>query len=211
MKCLSRLLIVLFIGAAFLLPSWGGAELSARAAGETEDHDASTKMFADLMKYATPGAHHEHLNPLAGQWNYTARFRNFEEAPWVASEGSGSLEWALDGRFLVQKVNTPATEAFPMDFEGFGLIGHDNFADEYWTVWTDNFFTGLMNFRGKCDESGKVITFQGEYRHPMWQGAPMKERWVIKIINNDEWVFEMHRATDEGTFLHGEIAYTRKP
>jgi len=210
MKSLSRLMIILLIAATLVLSIWAGKNVTAQAAGESDKPDDPGKMFADMIKYATPGEHHDHLKPLAGNWNYTTRFRNVEQAPWDESKGEGTLEWALGGRFLVQKVKSPATEAFPMDFEGFGLIGYDNFAGEYWTIWTDNFSTGVMHFRGTCDESGKVITMTGEYDHPMWQGATMKERWVIKVINNDKWIFEMYRDAGDDEFKHGEITYTRK-
>jgi len=177
--------------------------------GEPGD-DPMAAMMAEMMKYATPGEHHAYLKPLAGKWKLSSKFRQVPDAPWDESGGESTIEWILGGRFLTSKVLSPATEAFPVDFEGFGLLGYDNLAKEYLSIWTDNFMTGVMHFKGSCDESGKVITLAGEFHHPAKGGALAKERWVYRIINNDKFVFEMWQPGEDGKeFMHGEITYTR--
>ena len=172
--------------------------------------DPMAAAMAKMMKYATPGDHHRNLQPLAGRWRLASKFRQVPDAPWNESAGESSIEWILGGRFLNQRVVSPATEAFPMDFEGFGLLGYDNLAKRYLAIWTDNFFTGVMHFHGSCDASGKVITLAGEYNHPMKDGALSRERWVYRIINENKFVFEMWQPDEDGKeFLHGEITYTR--
>ena len=66
-----------------------------------------------------------------------------------------------------------------MDFEGFALLGYDNLAKEYLSIWADSFMTGVMHFKGSCDASGKVITLAGEFNHPGKGGALARERWVF--------------------------------
>ena len=94
-------------------------------------------LMATMMKYATPGEHHAHLKPLAGKWKFASKFRQVPDAPWNESGGESTTEWILGGRFLTQRVKSPATEAFPMDFEGFALLGYDNLAKEYLSIWAD--------------------------------------------------------------------------
>ncbi len=172
--------------------------------------DEMAAMMAEMIKYGTPGEHHANLKPLAGKWKMSSKFRQVPEAPWNESGGESTIEWILGGRFLNQRVLSPATDAFPMDFEGFGLLGYDNFAKEYLAIWTDNFSTGLMHFKGSCNTSGKVITFAGEYNHPAKGGALTKERWVYRIINENKFVFEMWQPDKNGKeFMHGEITYNR--
>lgn len=178
------------------------------ASGEKGDHMAA--MMAEMMKFANPGEHHEHLKPLAGTWTLSTKFRMGADAPWDISGGESVIEWILGGRFLQQKVKSPPSEAFPMPFEGFGLLGYDIFAKKYINVWMDTFSTGMMMVKGSCDASGKVITLEGEFANPMKDGAMTKSRWVYKIINNNKFIFEMWEPDDAGKeYLHGEITYTR--
>jgi len=172
--------------------------------------DEMAAMMAELMKYGTPGEHHQHLQPLAGTWKCASKFRQVPDAPWNESASDATFEWILGGRFLQQKVKSPATEAFPMDFEGMGLLGYDNLGKKYLSIWMDNMMTGAMIYQGSCDDSGKVITLSGEYQNPMKGGAMTSGRWVYKIINPNKFVFEMWEPDESGKdFMHGEITYTR--
>ena len=163
-----------------------------------------------MMKYAPPGVHHEHIKPLAGRWSMVTKFRQHPEADWNASTGESTIEWMLGGRFLRQEVKSPPSEYMPVPFEGFGLLGYDNFAKKYIAVWLDNFGTGLVTHDGSCDASGKVITLTGHYVDPTKNGAKIDSRSVYKIVNNDKFVFEMWNPDENGKmFLHGEITYTR--
>ncbi len=172
--------------------------------------DQMEAMMAEFMKFATPGEHHDHLKPLAGKWNFSSKFRMSPDAPWSESGGKSESAWILGGRFLQSKVKSPPSEAMPFPFEGFGLLGYDNIAKKYISVWTDCFLTGVMVFTGSCDASGKVITFAGEFANPMKGGAMSKERWVYKIINDNKFIFEMWSPGEDGKeFQHGEITYTR--
>lgn len=175
-----------------------------------EGDDEMAAMMAEIMKYATPGEHHEHLKPLAGRWELATKFRMDADAPWDEGTGESVIEWILGGRFLQQKVMSPPTEEMPMPFEGFGLMGYDNLAKKHINLWTDNFLTGVMFFTGSCDASGKVVTLSGEFQDPKKSGEMTKERWVYRIINNNKFVFEMWQPGMDGRdFLHGEITYTR--
>ena len=81
---------------------------------------------------------------------------------------------------------------------------------KYVSVWADNFMSGFMLSEGTCDDSGKVITFHGEYSDPM-TGKTQKDKAVFRIINNDKHVFEMYGTTPDGKeFLSLEITYTRR-
>jgi hypothetical protein len=74
----------------------------------------------------------------------------------------------------------------------------------------DNMSTMLYVSQGKCDASGKVITLTGESFNPMTM-KPQTEQSVMKIINNDKWIFEMHQPGPDGKmFMMMEITYARK-
>lgn len=178
--------------------------------GPSDDEIAA--MMSEAMKYAAPGEHHQHLDPLEGSWNFTSKFRISPHTPWEESTGTGEYEWVLGGRFLQHKIHGLPSKSMPMEFHGLGLIGYDNFAEEYVHLWMDNFFTGVIVFKGSCSDSGKVITLSGEVTKPIKGGLKVDSRWVYKIISDDKFVFEMWEPDENGDdYLHGEITYTRAP
>ena len=67
----------------------------------------------------------------------------------------------LDGRFLEQKMSSEAVGDLPA-FEGFGLLGYDNYGKRYQSLWCDTMSTVMMTSEGTPDQSGKMITFVGE-------------------------------------------------
>lgn len=175
-----------------------------------DGQDEMAAMMATMLKYAAPGEHHAHLKSMAGKWTLSSRFRMTEDAAWDTSGGESTISWILGGRFLQQTVNSPPSEAMPMPFEGFGLLGYDNFAKKHIGIWMDSFFTGVMVMKGSCDESGKVITLSGEIENPMKGGEKTKERWVYRIINDDKFIVEIWQPDDAGKmYMHGEITYNR--
>ncbi len=206
MKRLEKTVLVLECVIVLLAPVLAGN----KKADAPREADEMAAMMAEVMKYAMPGVHHGHLQSLAGRWSLSSKFRMAADAPWSLSSGESVMEWILGGRFLQQSVTTPSSEAMPVAFEGFGLLGYDNLAKEHFNLWTDNFQTGIMLFTGSCDASGKVITFAGEFKDPKKGGEKTKERWVYRIINNDKFIFEMWGlGTDGKEYVHGEITYTR--
>lgn len=167
------------------------------------------QMMADMMKYATPGENHEHLKPLAGRWKLTTKFRMSPEGEWEDSVGDSTMEWILGGRFLQQKVKSPPCETMPMEFEGFGLLGYDNYGKKFVSMWADSMTTNIMMMTGSSDPSGKTITFTGEMDDCM-TGKKSKQRWVYKISGDDTFTFEMYGPDESGQeFLGGEITYNR--
>lgn len=167
-------------------------------------------MMAEMMQYATPGEHHKHIASLAGNWDFKMRFHMAPDAAWEENTGHAVHAWVLGGRFLQATIQSPPSASIPMEFEGLGLLGYDNFAQEYVQLWMDNFMTGVIMLKGSCSESGKQITFNGELTKPMGEGETIDVRWIYKIANHDEFTFEMWEPDANGEmYLHGEITYKR--
>jgi hypothetical protein len=172
--------------------------------------DEMEAMMAEMMRYAAPGEHHKNLESLAGNWDFTMRFHMGPDAPWSENTGHSVHQWVLGGRFLQQNIQSPPSKALPMEFEGLGLLGYDNFAEEYVQLWMDNFMTGVITLKGSDDASDKEVTVSGELTKPMGEGQKIKVRWVYKIVNNDQFTFEMWEPDENGVeYLHGQITYTR--
>ncbi|MCP4248849.1 MAG: DUF1579 domain-containing protein [bacterium] len=177
--------------------------------GQKGDDEAAAAMM-EMMKYAMPGDHHRHLDSLEGNWRASSKFRMGPEAPWSESGGRCAIEWILGGRFLQQKITAPPSEQMPMEFEGFGLLGYDNYAQKHIGLWMDNFFTGMIAYDGGCDATGKVITPHAEFPHPAKGGALTKVQWIYRIVNDDRFEVEIWEPDEQSkNYLHGQITYTR--
>lgn len=199
-----------FIQSCLMLAVLGlGSTLAAQetAAPSAEEMEA---MMADMMRYAAPGEHHQHIEALAGNWDFTMRFHMAPDAPWEENTGHSVHQWVLGGRFLQQTIQSPPSKTIPIEFEGLGMLGYDNFAGQYVQLWMDNFMTGVVMLKGSCADDGKQITVSGKLTKPMGEGETIDVRWVYKIVSEDEFVFEMWEPSADGEmYLHGEIKYKR--
>lgn len=171
--------------------------------------DDMADMMAAWAKTAAPGEHHAHLKPLAGKWTSKDKFRMSPDAPWQESTSKAVTEWIMGGRFLTMKVQGGSMMPGMPAFEGFGILGYDNLAEKYVSMWVDNYGTMMMTSEGTCDATGKTITFKGTYTDPM-SGQPTWMKSVYKIEGNDKYVISMYGPDSEGKeFLSMEITSTR--
>lgn len=159
------------------------------------------------LRYASPGKYHEYLQPLVGQWTLTVRWWAGPDAPASVSHGTCSYEWIVGRRFLLQK--TSGTFGGTAS-EGVGILGYDNFRGRYSLTWLDSLSTAVMISWGRCDLHGKIFTFFGEY-DDVESGERIRSRSVLKIISDDEHVFEsFNRGADGKEFKSLQISYKRQ-
>ena len=70
------------------------------------------------------------------------------------------------------------------------IDGYDNATHEYFSTWIDNFGTGVMVFRGTCEDPCKSLTETAEGFDPM-AGKVMKTKEVTTFLDPDTYRFEM--------------------
>ncbi|MHC4090741.1 MAG: DUF1579 domain-containing protein [Planctomycetota bacterium] len=181
---------------------------------EGHDHEGGDKDAGEIppemaawLKYAAPGEHHEHLQPLAGKWELAVQHRHSAEAPWDESKATSEIRPVLGGRFLVEKVTG---EFMGGVFEGLGIYGYDNFHKKYTSIWMDTMSTMTMSSTGTCDGSGKVFTYVGDSEDPA-SGDTKQMRSVTRVVNDNKHVMEMYHTGPAGKeFKVMEIVYTRR-
>ena len=177
-------------------------------AGDKKDQEkpagdaARAAMMETWMKMAEPGAHHEHLKPLAGTWNTTTKWWMDPGEPDI-SHGVSKNSWILGGRFLQTEFKS-SSEEHP--FAGLGLLGYDNVKKQHISMWCDTMNTALTVNYGTCDDSGKVFTHVATYDDPM-TGQPKTSKWVTKVINDNKYVFTIHNVGKDGK-EHQELEVT---
>jgi hypothetical protein len=186
-----------------------GAVLAVAAADRVQDAQDTPEGGLDeaTVKLMSPGPMHAHLAPLVGSWDLTTRYRMTPEAPWEESTARAEREWILDGRFVKETVEA---EYMNQPFHGIGFFGYDNVREEYGFVWLDNMVTGMMTASGSSSDGGTTITFEGTNADPMSGEKDAWFRHVLRIVSDDENVFEMYaRDPGGGEFQTMEIRATR--
>jgi hypothetical protein len=179
-----------------------------------DDKPSSQKLdpkMEELMKKAeaacTPGAAHQALDPLVGDWNAEVKTWMEPDAPPTTTKGTAKSTWALNGRFVQQEFRG---EFMGKPFRGIGFTGYDNVRQKYRSVWMDDMSTTIVTSEGDADAGGKVITFRGNYACAMTGEKDKATRQVYRIVGRDKHVFEMHDPSRGDNSKVMEITYTRK-
>jgi hypothetical protein len=181
------------------------AVLAADAPKPTADQQA---MMDKMMKAATPGAPHEMLKKMAGEWSCTVKYKMDPAQDWQQATSTATVTALMDGRYI-QEVATG--EMMGQPFNGMGLYGYDNVLGKYVSSWVDNMGTGIMQSQGTADASGKVINWNGVMSDPL-TGKLAKSRMVMTVVDDDHHTFEMY-GTPPGAKKEMKtmtIEYTRK-
>ncbi len=168
-------------------------------------------MMEAMMKLATPGAAHKHLEQWAGDWNLVVKSWMAPDAPVEESKATASSKLIMGGRYLVEKVNGSWDMGGQiMEFEGMAIMGFDNQKQQFFSLWFDNFGTGLMEQWGTGTPDGKSITTAGRTFNPM-VGSEVDVKSITRVIDAKTRSMEMWMPGPDGKmFKHMEIAYTRK-
>lgn len=163
---------------------------------QQQQQPPSEQQLAELMKKyeeaATPGQFHEHLKPLAGDWEVTAEFQS--PAGSMTSHGKASCEWMLDGRFLKQDFSGSMMDR---EFSGMGFTGYDNSTRKYQSTWMDSMSTAIFYMEGDIDEEGKILTLTGQGVDPA-TGEMKTYKHVWRMESSDQNVMEMYEPGPEG-------------
>jgi Protein of unknown function (DUF1579) len=166
----------------------GATAATGGTAAASPSAPTKEQMMEMMMKLAQPGEHHKRLDGFAGKWKTSGKAWMDPGQPPTDFTGTTESTWLLGGRYL-QSVHRGAF--FGMPFEGRGIDGYDNATNEYFTTWMDNMGTGVMVFRGKCDDPCKVLTETSENFDAM-AGKVTKTKMVTTSIDPDAYRFEMY-------------------
>ncbi|HEX2965236.1 MAG TPA: DUF1579 domain-containing protein [Syntrophorhabdaceae bacterium] len=170
---------------------------------DTMDTEEMMKVY---KKIGTPGAQHEMLKSLEGSWiTKTKAWMSPDQPP---SEGSGTCEqkMLLGGRYLQQEYTG---EMGGESFEGINVIGYDNHAEKFASVWMDSMSTGIYYFEGKRGKDEKILTQESSYEDPV--RGPMVWRSIMKIVDRDRIDYEMYLIPRGGMEEKAmEMTMTRK-
>lgn len=177
--------------------------LSSAIVAQDYDSEAAQKAWQEAM---TPGEMHAMLAKAEGEWNATITMWNDPTAEPMISEGTVVSEMIMDGRYLQSK-HTSTFMGMPM--HGMAIEGYDNAKKKFINTWIDNFGTGIMISEGDYDPESKQMVYYGSMTSPM-DGSAIKTRQTMKMIDDDNSVFEMFMEMGGQEVKSMNIKYTRK-
>lgn len=160
-----------------------------------------------------PGEHHQHLQQWIGEWDLVVKFSMGPDGPTDENKMTASSKMIMGGRYVMEKVSGEVMDPMSgksLAFEGMSMMGFDNYKKQYFSTWIDNMSTGMLEERGTCDGTGKVITTEGKNFDPMIN-AERPSKSVATIVDADHRTLEMYAPGPDGKmFKQMHISYTRK-
>lgn len=172
---------------------------------QDENAGMNEEMMKAWQESMTPGSMHEILARSVGEWKAEVSTWMDPNQPPTISEAKTVTESILGGRYFK---STHTGMMMGMPFEGFEISGYDNIKKKFFSVWMDNMGTGVMTTEGTYDEATKTITLTGTTMDPM--GNDMKIRELVKVIDNDNTMFEMYmEESGKPEMKWMEIKYAR--
>jgi Protein of unknown function (DUF1579) len=189
------------VAAAFVAP------VAAQTGNQPPQMTPQQKAEMDAyMKAATPGAPHQALASMAGQYDVKVKSWHDPKGPAMEETGTATRSMTLGGRVMVEDFNATM---MGQPFTGHGMMGYDNVTGKYWSTWNDSMSTGLMLTEGTCDAQ-KSCTFTGGWTDPV-KKTPIKARMTTRWTSPTTEIFEMYAPGPDGKEMKMmEITYTKK-
>jgi hypothetical protein len=194
---------VLALALCAALPAFANPADEKKAPEMTAEQKA---MMEAYQAAGTPGAAHAALAKTAGTYDIEVTSWEAPDAPPTKEKGVAKRSMSLDGRVLVEQVESTM---HGQPWNGHGMHGYDNVSGRHWSTWNDSMSTGLMVSEGECDVS-MSCKFTGSWNDPISKGkinARMTTRWTDA---NTE-VFEMYTPGPDGKEMKMmEITYRKR-
>jgi hypothetical protein len=173
--------------------------------GDMQDAMDPEAMMQQWMEMSKPDEHHAKLASHAGTWNQTIKHWMDPSAPPEISQGVSTIKPIMGGRYMEDSVKS---EMMGMPFEGKALSGFDKVAGHYFSVWIDNFGTGVMTMTGDYNSKGQLV-LEGEFSDPM---SPSGVSWMREVLTSqgpDRSMMEMYSKVEGEIVKVMEITGTR--
>lgn len=177
------------------------------SAHEGHDHDkemSEAEMMKAWQEAMTPGAMHEHLAKMAGDWNFVITSHDPNNP--MKSEGTCTKTMIMGGRYIQEKSEGTM---MGMPFHGMGITGFDTVTQKYQSVWMDNMSTALTIATGDMPKAGEPLVMTSDFVDPMTK-KKSKARWVYSLVDDDKHTFHWYQKMDGKEQLVMDITYTRK-
>ncbi len=161
-----------------------------------------------MMDAATPGPMQAYLTKDCGTWTGASKYWMSADSPPDVGEISYTCTAILGGRFIQQDCTSEMPGMPP--FQGLGLLGYDNVAKVFQSVWIDSMGTCMATGTGSLSSDEKTLTINSSYTCPVRKKC-VTMRQVTTRESADRTLMRMYMP-DMATgkeFLAMDIVYTR--
>jgi hypothetical protein len=166
------------------------------------------QVMARMKEAAQLGPHHKALGRYIGNWDVEIAMVMPGSPPQV-SKGTAVYAWAIDGRWLTQRVTAPFMGSA---YEGFALVGFDNYAKNHVAVAVSSMDTAMIMTRGLVvDPTNKVRALYGTLDEYTTGELHKPLKVVLRDVSDTRHVMEIwDLGIGEGGAKVLEYTFTRK-
>lgn len=175
------------------------------------------EMMDAWMATIRPGAEHEVLNDLVGEWETnTKMWFSGPGTPPVESKGEAKSRWVLGNRFVLQQFKgefplpQPDGTMKNVPLEGIGMTGFDRNRRLYIGSWNDTMNTTMLTMRGTMVPGSNTLRLYGEMDEPMLGIVGRTVKYETKIVSKNEHIFTIYDLAAGDDYKVAEITYKRK-
>src|SRR5262245_5008222 len=167
--------------------------------------EALLKALAEAGK---PGAEHQKLQPLVGQWTFTMKLWTDPSLPPAELKGTIDRKWIMDGRFIQETARGECAKT-GKSFEGMGLVGYDAGQKKFSLVKVCGLCGTISSGLVTSDSSGTRFECVKEECCPL-TGQKIKGRDELVIQSNDRIVLNFYKTINDREVKVGEMVSTRQ-
>lgn len=172
---------------------------------QPKDPSAAMARWMETMK---PGAAHERLKELLGNYEITMRMWMAPGQPPMETVGSSQVTWFAEGKWLQENWSM---EMMGQATKGMSILGYDNFKERYVGTKVDSMQTCITGAFGHFDASGDNLILWGTIDEPMTPEQDKQVKYVYRGFGQDKFVLEVHdMMIGESNTKVLEFEYRRK-
>jgi len=175
---------------------------SGQTPGSSRSDPGKEEMMQRMKEAGTPGAGHEALQALEGDWIAEVHCFMDPGAKAEVHRGTASAQFILGGRFLEEEFHG---EMMGKPFTGRGIFGFDNTKQKFVSIWLDDMNTAIQMSEGKGDHGNKVITLEGKSNCAATGQHDVPTGQIIRVLGPDKHTVELYHDGQKKM----EITYTR--
>ncbi|WP_198172689.1 DUF1579 family protein [Hymenobacter ginkgonis] len=174
---------------------------------------------AMLVELSKLNENHKLLASLAGNWSFVGK-HTFPGPAKKTVEFNGNVvkKELWGGRYLeTETTGIPRKMLWsegPVTYVDRTIEGYDNVKKKFVTTsYNNELDTGFITTEGTYDSATKTFTYDGattshiHYDVPV--GTTIKLHDIVRIIDNNHYVFERHETVDGREIILTELTYTR--
>jgi hypothetical protein len=182
---------------------------AGRARGEDAKVPPSPEaLLKALAEAGKPGAEHQKLQPLVGDWTFTLKvWTNPSQSP-AELKGTVERKWIMGGRFVQETVRGECSKS-GKTFEGLGLLGYDRAQKKFTSVRACGLCGTTSSGLLTCNSSADRFECVKEECCPL-TGQKVKGRDEILIESKDRIVTNIYRTLAGKEVKVMEIVAIRK-